>query len=48
MLTHWVREAIEKLRSDHLYRRRLFETTGLAMAADGTDDNLINLEITSR
>lgn len=26
------------------YRRRLFEKTGLAMAADGSDDDLINPE----
>ena len=29
---------------DQLYRKRLFEKAGLAMTADGTDDNLINLE----
>ena len=29
---------------DTRYRRRLFEKTGLAKTADGSDDNLINLE----
>ena len=44
LLTHWVGEAVAKLDMDQLYRRRLFEKTGLAMTADGTDHNLINLE----
>ena len=44
LLAHWVGEAVAKLGADQLYRRRLFETTGLAMTAEGTDDNLINPE----
>ena len=44
LLTHWVGEAVAKLDSDQLYRRHLFDKTGLIMTADGTDDNLINLE----
>ena len=44
LLTHWVGEAVAKLDSDQLYRRHLFDKTGLMMTADGTDDNLINLE----
>ena len=36
LLTHWVGEAVAKLDMDQLYRRRLFEKTGLAMTADGT------------
>ena len=43
MLTHWVGEAVAKLDSDQLYRRRLFEKTALAITADGTDDNPIIL-----
>ena len=42
--TPWVGEVVAKLDSDQLYRRRLFEKTGHAMTADGTDDNLVNLE----
>ena len=44
LLTHWVGEAVAQVDSDQKYRRRLFEKTGLAMTADGTDDDLINLE----
>ena len=44
LLTHWVGEAVAKVDSDKLYRRRLFERIGVAMTADCTDDNLINLE----
>lgn len=29
---------------DEAFRRRLFEKSGLAMTANGTDDNLINPE----
>ena len=36
-------EAVAKLDSDQLYRRRLFEKTALAITADGTDDNPIIL-----
>ncbi|CAN0495319.1 unnamed protein product, partial [Scytosiphon promiscuus] len=39
--THWTGEPVEKfIRTS--YRRRLFERTGLAKTADGTNDNLIN------
>ena len=44
LLTHWGGEAVAKLDLCQLYRRRLLETTGFAMTADGTDDNLISLE----
>ena len=44
LLTHWVGDAVAKVYSDQLYRRRLFEKTGYAMTPDGTDDNSINLE----
>ena len=44
LLTNWVGDAVAKVDSDQLYRRRLCEKTGLAMTADDTDDNLINLE----
>ena len=44
LLTHWVGEAVAKLDSDQLYRRHLFETTGLAMTASGAEDNLTNFE----
>ena len=44
LLTHWGGEGIAKLGSGQLYRRRLFETIGFAMTADGTGVNLTNLE----
>ena len=44
LLTHWVGETVAQVDSDQLYRRRLLDKTGLAMAADGADDNLINPE----
>ena len=44
MITQWVGEAAKQIDSDIRYRRRLFEKTGLAMTADGSDDDLINLE----
>ena len=44
LLTHWVGDAVAKVDSDQPYRRRLCEKTGLAMTADDTDDNLINLD----
>ncbi|CAN0033077.1 unnamed protein product, partial [Pylaiella littoralis] len=44
LLTQWIGRAAKKLDSDMRYRRRLFEKTGLAMTADGSDDDLINLE----
>ena len=44
LITQWVGEAAKQIDSDIRYRRRLFEKTGLAMTADGSDDNLINLE----
>ena len=44
MITQWVGEAAKQIDSDIRYRRRLFEKTGLAMTADGSDDNLINFE----
>ena len=44
LLTHWVGDAVAKVYSDQLYRRRLFDKTGHAMTPDGTDDKIINLE----
>lgn len=46
LITQWVGEAAKKIDVDMgvEYRRRLFEKTGLAMTADGSDDDLINLE----
>ena len=44
LITQWVGEAAKQIDSDIRYHRRLFEKTGLAMTADGSDDNLINLE----
>ena len=44
LITQWVGEAAKQIDSDIRCRRRLFEKTGLAMTADGSDDNLINLE----
>ena len=44
LITQWVGEAAKQIDSDIRYRRRLFEKAGLAMPADGSDDNLINLE----
>lgn len=44
LLTQWIGRAAKKIDSDMRYRRHLFKKTGLAMTADGTDDDLINLE----
>ena len=44
LIAQWVGEAAKQIDSDIRYRRRLFEKTGLALTADGSDDNLINLE----
>ncbi|CAN0135266.1 unnamed protein product, partial [Ascophyllum nodosum] len=44
LITQWVGEVAKQIDSDIRYRRRLFEKTRLAMTADGSDDNLINLE----
>ena len=44
LITQWVGEVVKQIDSDIRYRRRLFEKTRLAMTADGSDDNLINLE----
>ncbi|CAN0572255.1 unnamed protein product, partial [Laminaria digitata] len=46
LITQWVGEAAKKIDIEMGvdYRRRLFEKTGLAITADGSDDNLINLE----
>ena len=44
LITQWVGEAAKQIDSDIRYCRRLFEKTGLAMTADSSDDNLINLE----
>ena len=43
LITQWTGEAAKQIDRDIRYRRRLFEKTGLAMTADGSDDNLINL-----
>ena len=44
LITQWTGEDAKQIDRDIRYRRRLFEKTGLAMTADGSDDNLINLE----
>ncbi|CAN0514932.1 unnamed protein product, partial [Laminaria digitata] len=46
LITQWVGEAAKKIDIEMGvdYRRRLFEKAGLAITADGSDDNLINLE----
>ena len=45
MITQWTGEAAKQIDRDIRYRRRrLFEKMGLAMTADGSDDNLINIE----
>ena len=44
LITQWTGEAAKQIDRDIRYRRRLFEKTGLAMTADGSDDNLINLQ----
>ena len=44
MIPQWTGEAAKQIDMDIRYRRRLFEKTGLAMTADGSDDNLINLQ----
>ena len=44
LITQWTGEAAKHIDRDIRYRRRLFEKTGLAMTADGSDDNLINLQ----
>ena len=40
----WTGEAAKQIGRDIKYRRRLFEKTGPARTADGSDDNLIDLE----
>ena len=44
LITQWTGEAAKKIDSDTAYRKRLFEKTGLAMTADDSDDDLINLQ----
>ena len=44
LITQWTGRAAEKIDSDIKTRTRLFEKAGLTMAAEGSDDNLINLE----
>ena len=44
LITQWTGEAAKKIDSDTAYRKRLFEKTGLAMTADSSDDDLINLQ----
>ena len=44
LITQWTGEAAKQIDRDIRYSRRLFEKTGLAMTADGSDDNLINLQ----
>ena len=44
LITQWTGKAAKKIDSDTAYHKRLFEKTGLAMTADGSDDNLINLQ----
>ena len=44
LITQWTGEAAKQIGRDIRYRRRLFEKTRLAMTADGSDDNLINLQ----
>ena len=44
LITQRTGEAAKKIDSDSAYRKRLFEKTGLAMTADGSDDDLINLQ----
>ena len=44
LITQWTGEAAKQIDRNIRYRRRLFEKTGLAMTADGSDDNLINLQ----
>ena len=44
LITQWAGEAGKQIDRDIRYRRRLFEKTWLAMTADGSDDNIINLE----
>ena len=44
LITQWTGEAAKKIDSDTAYRKRLFEKTGLAMTANGSDDDLINLQ----
>ena len=44
LITRWTREAAKQIDREIRYGRRLFEETGLAMSADGKDDNLIYLE----
>ena len=48
LITQWTGEATKQIDRDIRYRRRLFEKTGLAMTADGSDENLINLESVER
>ena len=44
LITQRTGRAVDKIDSDIKNRTRLFEKTGLAMAADGSDNNLISLE----
>ena len=44
LITQWIGRAVEKIDSDIENRTGLFEKTGLAMTADGSDDNVIRLE----
>ena len=44
LIMQWTGEDAKKIDSDTAYRKRLFEKTGLAMTADGSDDDLINLQ----
>ena len=43
-ITQWTGDAAKQIDRDIRYRRRLFEKTGLAMTADSSEDNLINIE----
>lgn len=44
LLTHWVAEAVAQIDAQDAYRKRLFPKTGLAITADGTEDDHINLK----
>ena len=44
LITQWIGEAARQIDRDVRNCRCLFEKTGLAMTADGSDNNLINLE----
>ena len=43
LITHWTADTVTQIDGDIRHLRRLFEKTGLAMTADSSDDNLINL-----